>query len=133
MGKPERVGGDHARRVELHPTDVARLVRRVAAVHEPHVRRKSAPVVTVGGERREHQREVVGEDALLAIFPDDMRDRARERTFVLPRTTQNDYLALLNWRERCEHPRSLVPQSETQRLVDEPEVVEIVASLLLVV
>src|SRR6267142_6405275 len=95
MGKPEWVGGDHARRVKLHSTDVAGLVRGVSAVYQARVRGETPPVVTVRGQGRKQQREVVRNDTLLAIFRDDMRDGARERTFVLPRTAEDDDLALL--------------------------------------
>ena len=62
-----------------------------------------------------------------------MRDRACEGALVIPRTADDDHLALLHRRKRGKDPGPVAFVAELERFVHEPEVVEVVAAVLLVV
>src|SRR6184192_1060913 len=133
LRQKERICCHHARGVQLHATDVACFARRIAAVDQAGVWGESAPVVTVGNERRDQQREVVRDDTPSAICRNDTRDRRGERRVVFPGPAENDDLALFDWCERGEDAGAVTLVAEAEAVVDEPKIVEIISPVLFVV
>jgi hypothetical protein len=97
------------------------------------MRGETAPIVAVGAQRRKQEREVVGNHALFPLCRNDTGNPRSEGCLVFTRAAKNHDLALLDGSERRENARAVALVPETESVMHEPEVVEVVAPVLLVV